>query len=107
MLLQRARGLFKGELLLGIDQDIGRDECEHLTGKYLASLHRGPYERLGRARKTLLAAIARDMGVTPGEVLLWYVNCPACWKADGGPATVLLARIGNPELPSEPPPNGS
>jgi hypothetical protein len=29
----------------------------------------------------------------PERIYTWVTNCPRCWKEQGGPATVLFARI--------------
>lgn len=98
MLIWRDLGLFKGQLLLGIDADVGPDEAVLLTGKYLTRVYRGPHDRLNRERKQFGRDIAKDLGVRPGEMLCWFANCPRCWTGKGGPATILMARIGNPDV---------
>ena len=103
MLLQRDLGLFKGELLWGIDTDIGEQESSLLSGKYLTTVHRGPYVHLGKAVKAFIKKIRRELGIKPEEVLYWYANCPQCWHEQEGPVTILMGRIGNAEVASESP----
>ena len=102
MLLQRDLGLFKGELLLGIENNIGERESTLISGKFQTTIYRGPYAHLGKAVKGFIKKIREDLGVKPEEVLYWYANCPKCWQEQEGPVTILLARIGNPEVTSEP-----
>jgi hypothetical protein len=98
MLLERDRGFFKGELLLALGIDRGPENIVRLDGTYLATVCRLPHEALGAARARFIGQIRKERGVTPNEVFYWYTDCPRCRPAHGGPITIVLARIGMPEL---------
>lgn len=103
--VERDRNPFQGDLLVAVE-DPGRDveSVVRISGRFLAHVHIGSYSQLGRARKALVERIRLERGVKPAEVLYWYANCSACWDAAGGPATVILARIGAPPPEAEDPP---
>ena len=95
MILQRDRGVFRGELLLGLGQETGLPETTHLAGSYRTAVHRGSHTQLGRAARGFLRRLRRELGIKPCEVFFWYANCPACWSEAGGPLTIILGRIGS------------
>ncbi|UCF33755.1 MAG: hypothetical protein JSV78_00290, partial [Phycisphaerales bacterium] len=97
MVLQRDRGIFRGELLWAIGGEVKLPEITLVSGKYRASVHRGSYTQLGRAARKHLRRLRHELGIRPDELFFWYANCPKCWDEPGGPVTIILARIGNPE----------
>ncbi len=98
MLFQRDRGIFRGELLWAIDGEVRLPEIALVSGKYRAAIHRGSYTQLGRAARKHVRRLRDELGIKPHEVFFWYANCPQCWDEQGGPVTIILARIGNPAV---------
>jgi hypothetical protein len=98
MVLQRDRGIFRGQLLWALGGEVLLPEITLVSGKYRAEVHRGSYTQLGRAARTHVRRLRDELGIKPDEVFFWYANCPQCWSEQGGPGTIILARIGNPEV---------
>ncbi len=96
MVLEQEGGLFRGRILLAINEEAGFPDRLLLTGLYRTAVHRGSAVRLGVTRRRLVTRLKRELGVTPGEIYYWYVNCPKCWHTSGGQAVVILARVGSP-----------
>jgi len=100
MLLEREGGAFRGQILLGVSEEGDFPGKVLLSGLYRTTVHLGSPLRLGSARRVFLSRIKRELGIVPTETFYWYVNCPECWQKTGGPATIVLARIGAPTLES-------
>jgi hypothetical protein len=98
MVLQRDRGIFRGELLWAIGGEVLLPEITLISGRYRAGVHRGSYTQLGRAARKHVRHLREELGLKPAEVFFWYANCPQCWGEHGGPGTIILARVGNPEV---------
>ncbi|MBN1419631.1 MAG: hypothetical protein JXP34_12710, partial [Planctomycetes bacterium] len=91
--IERDRNPFGGDILIAVqDPECDADPIVRISGMFLAHVHMGPYGGLGRARRALRERIRIEQGIPSPEILYWYANCPACWDAAGGPATVMLVR---------------
>lgn len=64
-------------------------EAATLYSKY----YRGPFKGLKQEISELIAYIQTKEKKEPTRVYTWETNCPKCWEREGGPTTVIFARV--------------
>lgn len=93
MMLEHETGLFSADLLIALNEIPENDpnvviwEPTTLYSVYYHGEFRGLKPQVRRLMEFFESAEKRK----PEKIFVWYSNCPICWKAHGGPTTVLFA----------------
>jgi hypothetical protein len=95
MMLDVETGLFTAEMLIAIEE-IPKNDPDVVVWEpttLYSKLYHGPFKNLGREVKLLNDFVEKNESKQPEKLYSWVSNCPKCWKTQGGPTTVLFARI--------------
>ncbi len=95
MMLDDETGFFSADMLLAIDEIPAGDpnivvwEPSTLYSRY----YHGPFSGMAREVRALRDFVEDTDKRKPARIYTWVTNCPKCWKAQGGPTTVLFAKL--------------
>lgn len=95
MMLDEETGFFSANMLFAIEE-IPKDdpnvviwEPETLHSKY----YHGPFKGLKKEIFELIDYVKTKERQEPTKIYAWVTNCPKCWEKEGGPTTIIFARI--------------
>ena len=95
MMLDEETGFFSANILIAIEE-IPKDdpnveiwEPATLYSKY----YHGPFKGLKKEIVELMDFVEKKEKEKPVKLYTWVTNCPECWEKQGGPTTIIFAKI--------------
>lgn len=92
LMFSRELSPWRAEHRLLVEGDVPGMVAEGIPGRYLAKVFEGPYRKAGEWCRAM-AALVKEWGAAPGEILAFYTTCPKCAKAYGKNYVVLFGRV--------------
>jgi hypothetical protein len=95
LMLDRETGFLGAEMLFGLKEG-GKAEggdIKKISGTFISKAFTGEYKDMSKWIKELSDYMKEKKGKLPVDYYHWYVNCPKCWKKQGGPKTVIFAKV--------------
>ncbi len=92
MVIERGSNTFSQEMLMSLDKIYPDPNVVTLTGTFMSKMFVGPYKDMKDYIKEMNSFV-EEKGLHAKELLFWYTNCPECAKKQGGPKTVILAKV--------------
>ena len=95
MMLDDETGRFTANMLIAMeempagDPDVMIWEPTTLYSKY----YHGPFKGLKKEIDELMGFVEKTEKKQPTRLYTWVTNCPKCWKEQGGPTTIIFARV--------------
>jgi hypothetical protein len=95
MMLDDETGPFSADMLIALKETPENDpNVITWEGATLySSYYHGPFRGLKQQVEDLTRFVENEEKRKPEKIYTWVTNCPRCWKEQGGPTTVLFARI--------------
>lgn len=95
MMLDDETGVFSANMLIAIeempkgDPNIEVWEPATLYSKY----YQGQFKGLPKEIHELVNFFENNEKKKPAKIYTWVANCPKCWEKQGGPTTVIFAKV--------------
>jgi hypothetical protein len=95
MMLDDETGPFTADMLIALKETPENDPNVVIwEGATLySSYYHGPFRDMKRQVQGLIQFAEGQEKRMPERIYSWVTNCPRCWKEQGGPTTVLFARV--------------
>jgi len=95
MMLDDETGPFSADMLIALKDAPQNDPNVVIwEGATLySSYYHGPFSGMKQQVQDLVHFVENQEKGRSERIYTWVTNCPRCWKEQGGPTTVLLARI--------------
>ena len=95
MMLDDETGFFSANMLIAIEEIPKNDpdvEVWGFTTTYSKYYH-GPFKGLKKEIIELIDFVENKEKKKPVRIYSWVTNCPKCWEKQGGPTTIMFARV--------------
>lgn len=95
LMLDDETGAFSADMLMSIDE-LPHDDPNVVTwgpSTLYSKYYHGEFKGLKQQIDELVAYVTKAEGKAPVKIYTWVVNCPECWKKQGGPTTIIFARV--------------
>ena len=95
MMLDDETGPFTADMLIALKETPENDpNVVNWEGATLYSTYyHGPFRDMKQQVQGLVQFVESQEKLMPKRIYTWVTNCPRCWKEQGGPTTVLFARV--------------